>query len=91
MTDNPDPEVARPVRAGYDRWAAVYDHDANPLQALEGPHVRSGRGGRGNRLGGGRGRAGLARDDLGQELQLLLAPRQLAVELRHLAFELGDP
>lgn len=29
------------VRAGYDRWAAVYDHDANPLQALEGPLVRS--------------------------------------------------
>jgi malonyl-CoA O-methyltransferase len=23
------------VRTGYDRWAAVYDHDANPLQALE--------------------------------------------------------
>jgi ubiquinone/menaquinone biosynthesis C-methylase UbiE len=29
------------VRAGYDRWAAVYDHDGNPLQALEGPVVRS--------------------------------------------------
>lgn len=29
------------VRAGYDRWAAVYDHDANPLQALEGPAVRA--------------------------------------------------
>jgi ubiquinone/menaquinone biosynthesis C-methylase UbiE len=28
------------VRTGYDRWAAVYDHDANPLQALEGPLVR---------------------------------------------------
>jgi ubiquinone/menaquinone biosynthesis C-methylase UbiE len=28
------------VRAGYDRWSAVYDHDANPLQALEGPVVR---------------------------------------------------
>src|SRR5947209_14523461 len=28
------------VRTGYDRWAAVYDHDANPLQALEGPIVR---------------------------------------------------
>ena len=28
------------VRAGYDRWASVYDHDDNPLQALEGPHVR---------------------------------------------------
>ena len=28
------------VRAGYDRWAAVYDHDGNPLQALEGPELR---------------------------------------------------
>lgn len=28
------------VRAGYDRWSAVYDHDANPLQALEGPILR---------------------------------------------------
>ena len=28
------------VRDGYDRWATVYDHDANPLQALEEPHVR---------------------------------------------------
>lgn len=27
------------VRAGYDRWSAVYDHDANPLQALEEPIV----------------------------------------------------
>jgi ubiquinone/menaquinone biosynthesis C-methylase UbiE len=29
------------VRGGYDRWAAVYDHDGNPLQALEGPAVRA--------------------------------------------------
>ena len=29
------------VRDGYERWAAVYDHDANPLQALEGPAVRA--------------------------------------------------
>lgn len=28
------------VRAGYDRWASVYDHDANPLPALEEPVVR---------------------------------------------------
>ena len=28
------------VRAGYDRWASVYDQDDNPLQALEEPHVR---------------------------------------------------
>lgn len=25
------------VRTGYDRWAAVYDHDANPLVPLEEP------------------------------------------------------
>jgi 2-polyprenyl-3-methyl-5-hydroxy-6-metoxy-1,4-benzoquinol methylase len=29
------------VRDGYNRWAAVYDHDGNPLQALEGPIVRA--------------------------------------------------
>jgi SAM-dependent methyltransferase len=28
------------VRLGYDRWASVYDHDANPLPALEEPWVR---------------------------------------------------
>src|SRR4051812_39166640 len=28
------------VQSGYDRWATVYDHDANPLQALEEPKVR---------------------------------------------------
>ena len=28
------------VRIGYDRWATVYDHDANPLPALESPRVR---------------------------------------------------
>src|SRR5947209_20082351 len=31
----------RAIRAGYDRWAAVYDHDANPLQGLEEPVVRA--------------------------------------------------
>lgn len=29
------------VRSGYDRWAVVYDHDLNPLPALEQPHVRA--------------------------------------------------
>lgn len=29
------------VREGYDRWALVYDHDANPLPALEEPVVRA--------------------------------------------------
>ena len=39
MRDVHDPLSA--VRDGYDRWARVYDHDANPLPALEGPHVRA--------------------------------------------------
>lgn len=30
---------ASAIRAGYDRWALVYDHDANPLPALEEPFV----------------------------------------------------
>jgi malonyl-CoA O-methyltransferase len=29
-----------PTQAGYDRWAPIYNHDANPLQALEEPRVR---------------------------------------------------
>jgi ubiquinone/menaquinone biosynthesis C-methylase UbiE len=29
------------VRTSYDRWAVVYDHDRNPLQALEEPVVRA--------------------------------------------------
>ncbi len=29
------------IRGGYDRWAAVYDHDGNPLQGLEEPHFRA--------------------------------------------------
>ena len=48
------------VRDGYDRWASVYDHDANPLPALEGPHVREALGDVGGRdvldLGCGTGR-----------------------------------
>ena len=37
--ESPGPGL--PIRAGYDRWAPVYDHDANPLTALEAPLVRS--------------------------------------------------
>ena len=39
MTGRPDPLSG--VRDGYDRWALVYDHDANPLPALEEPYVRA--------------------------------------------------
>jgi malonyl-CoA O-methyltransferase len=34
------PDGLLDIRAGYDRWAVVYDHDANPLPALEDPLVR---------------------------------------------------
>lgn len=51
------------VRPGYDRWAAVYDHDANPLQALEEPVVRAAVGNAAGRraldLGCGTGRHAL--------------------------------
>lgn len=33
-------QVLSAVQAGYDRWSLVYDHDANPLPALEQPVVR---------------------------------------------------
>jgi len=36
-----DPEPVLPVQQGYAAWAALYDHDGNPLTALEGPAVRS--------------------------------------------------
>ncbi len=32
------------IRQGYDRWALVYDHDANPLPALEEPFVHEASG-----------------------------------------------
>ena len=35
------PDAVSSVRGGYDRWAAVYDHDANPLLGLEWPVVRA--------------------------------------------------
>ena len=33
----PDPAA---IKSGYDRWSEVYDHDLNPLVALEEPVVR---------------------------------------------------
>jgi malonyl-CoA O-methyltransferase len=35
------PDDLSTVRDGYDRWARVYDHDANPLLALEEPAVHA--------------------------------------------------
>jgi malonyl-CoA O-methyltransferase len=34
-------EEVSSVQSGYDRWSAVYDHDGNPLLALEGRAVRT--------------------------------------------------
>ena len=40
ITPNPAPAVDRlPTREGYDRWAACYDNEDNPLIALEEPQV----------------------------------------------------
>ncbi|HVO10277.1 MAG TPA: class I SAM-dependent methyltransferase [Vicinamibacteria bacterium] len=39
--DDPVRSRVAGVRGGYDRWALVYDHDANPLPALEEPLVRA--------------------------------------------------
>ena len=40
MAESPSPGRASSAREGYDRWSPIYDHDANPLLALEGPHMR---------------------------------------------------
>ena len=37
-TGKPDPSA---IRSGYDRWAELYDHELNPLVALEEPRVRA--------------------------------------------------
>jgi malonyl-CoA O-methyltransferase len=42
--DDPGSAPRPGIRAGYDRWAQVYDHDANPLPALEEPLVRAAAG-----------------------------------------------
>jgi malonyl-CoA O-methyltransferase len=41
MSDATPPRTSPSIRAGYDGWAAIYDHDANPLPALEEPLVRA--------------------------------------------------
>ncbi len=58
MVDPPRPMV--PTREGYDRWATVYDDDANPLTILEsevlGPKLRNVAGLRVADIGCGTGR-----------------------------------
>jgi malonyl-CoA O-methyltransferase len=38
--DDSSRKTSLSIRAGYDRWALVYDHDLNPLPALEEPIMR---------------------------------------------------
>lgn len=38
--DAPEKPSSLSVQSGYDLWATVYDHDANPLLAIEEPVVR---------------------------------------------------
>jgi ubiquinone/menaquinone biosynthesis C-methylase UbiE len=58
--DQRKPDELEGVRDGYDKWAVVYDHDRNPLTALEEPRVQSAIGQVGGRrvldLGCGTGR-----------------------------------
>src|SRR5688572_6066755 len=44
MSDIRDTDQLSAVRARYDRWAHVYDHDANPLPPLEEPHMKNAAG-----------------------------------------------
>src|SRR5438128_2141453 len=44
MSDAQQPGQLSSVRGGYDRWALVYDHDANPLTALEEPYMKEAAG-----------------------------------------------
>src|SRR6478609_2045220 len=39
IVTNPPPCVQLTTQEGYDRWAAIYDSDGNPLIALEEPQV----------------------------------------------------
>jgi hypothetical protein len=59
MSDGAEAGRGSSIRAGYDRWALVYDHDANPLLGLEEPIVRAAlgdvRGGRRSIAGAGPG------------------------------------
>jgi ubiquinone/menaquinone biosynthesis C-methylase UbiE len=41
MAERPGEPRVGAIRDGYDRWSAVYDHDRNPLLALEEPVVRA--------------------------------------------------
>ena len=55
-------------QAGYDRWAAVYDHDANPLPALEERWMKAI-----CTLYGGKAAQGIGKYD-GARLEVILGP-----------------
>src|SRR5262245_58059949 len=40
MEETPHADGDSTIRAGYDRWSPTYDHDGNPMPALEEPLVR---------------------------------------------------
>ena len=99
-----EPPCPGSVRAGYDRWALVYDHDANPLPALEEPVVREAvgdvRGFSVLDLGCGTGRhavslaaAGAAVTALDFSEGMLAAARRKpgAASVRFLVHDLHDP
>ncbi len=92
------------IRSGYDRWAAVYDHDGNPLQALEEPAVRAAvgdvRGLAALDLGAGTGRHSLWLADAGanvtavdfSEGMIAAARRKPGAErVRFLTHDLREP
>lgn len=80
-----DPGPILPVQEGYAAWASLYDHDGNPLTALEGPVVRSYLGSIAGRLvldlGCGTGRHTAAILDAGASAIAL----DLTPEMLHLA------
>jgi SAM-dependent methyltransferase len=93
-----------PIRAGYDRWALVYDHDANPLTALEEPVVRAALGDVGGRtvldLGCGTGRhaewlaaagARVTAVDFSEGMLAAARRKPHAAAVRFLAHDLHDP
>ncbi len=104
MSPTPPADPTLPVRAGYDRWAAVYDHDANPLQALEEPHVREAVGDVRGRtvldLGCGTGRHSLRLADAGADVTAVDFSEGMLAEarkkpgadrVRFVAHDLHDP
>ena len=99
-----DHDPLRGVRDGYDRWARVYDHDVNPLPALEEPHVREALGDVGGcdivDLGCGTGRhtewlaragARVTAVDFSQKMLERARRKVSAAEVRFVLHDLHDP